>query len=61
MESLREQVVRPIGGRQVVFKKDGETSIDWAEAFAKLIINDNVEDYLVRNGLYKEAMATSQT
>ena len=53
------QLIGKIGNRQIFFKKDSEKSIDWAEAFAKLIIRDNVEEYLVRNGLYKETTETN--
>jgi GMP synthase PP-ATPase subunit len=42
-------------GREIIFNRDGEVKGDWAAMLAKTITGGNVEDYLLRHGLYKKS------
>jgi hypothetical protein len=39
--------------KDVIFKQDTEKTADWAVLLAKTITGNNVEEYLLKNNLYK--------
>ena len=46
--------VGEIGERKVLFNFSTDESIDWAGTFARLIIGNDVEDFVMRNNLLQE-------
>lgn len=50
---LAREAVKRSKGREIIFKRDEEKSRDWAAILAKIITENNVEEYLFKHGLYK--------
>ena len=50
--------VGEIGERKATFNLNSNETIDWTEVFARLIVGDDVEDFVARNGLLQETKST---